>query len=154
MQCREERSERIQVKGTSSEREIEEQRKSRNMQTVRKRGKNAVEGRTAHEVGKTLWGKLRQREDKTHVKHPQATYCVQLPLFTSPEFAFSLNIRVLLLALGQLRYPTDADTPGCSWSTLLGPVFLTTAIPYQGSTLEFLANSCLMAFKTNFQTGL
>lgn len=76
MQCREERSERIQVKGTSSEREIEEQRKSRNMQTVRKRGKNAVEGRTAHEVGKTLWGKLRQREDKTHVKHPQATYCV------------------------------------------------------------------------------
>lgn len=64
--------------------------------------------------GKTLWGKLRQREDKTHVKHPQATYCVQLHLFTSPEFTFSLSI--LLLALSQLRYPTDAlSAPSPFW---------------------------------------
>lgn len=39
IQYREERSERIQIKGTSNERETEEQRKRKNM---RKRGKNAI----------------------------------------------------------------------------------------------------------------
>lgn len=45
MLYRDERSGRIQLKGTGSEREREEQKKSRNMKNMRKRGKNAVEGR-------------------------------------------------------------------------------------------------------------
>lgn len=51
MQYREERSKRIQIKGTSSERDTE-QRTRRNMKIVRKTAKSSIEGRTVHEVRK------------------------------------------------------------------------------------------------------
>lgn len=87
MWYREERSVRIQIKGTSSEREREEQRKRRIMKTEKER-EECSRGKDSTQSGKTLWGKLGQREDKTHVKHPQAIYCVQLHSFTAQSSLF------------------------------------------------------------------
>lgn len=72
--------------------------------------------------------------------------------FHQPRLLFLSQYQSCPAALGPIEI--SHWCPGCSWLSVLGSVFLTTAIPHQVNTLECLASSCLMAFRTNFQTGL
>lgn len=111
MLYREERSEKIQVKGASSEREIEEQRKRRNMKTVRKRGKKAVEGRTVHELGKNFMGEVEKGKIKsTWKRHKQHIVC---------SYTFSPAQSPLYLPISE-----SSCWPWASWDTPLMPWLL------------------------------